>query len=469
MAVGRSLIASGVSTVESWLVALRGRRSFHLAVLLLLAIPPHAVLFGAARHHEMWDTASYMMPARSLASGSGYVAPARVSHSMPDLNRSDAPLVPETIRTPGYPAFLALFIRGGVQLERAVAVQHALHVILVLGAYLFLATVTGERGFAFLAAALYAVWPPTIRLADQLVSEPLFSLVFLPSIALLLRAAITPRGAVAAASAAALLAGGAVLVRPAALYYAVAGAIFLAIFARRRRLALAVVFLLLSQLIPGAWAVRNHRATGVLTVSSLTGESALFFKAAGALAVQGRGTWYALTAVPFQDDFYRSVLKERHRLLAEATESFSRQELDAMHHAELARRYSALAAGVVRENIPELAMMAAGSVIHMLSGVFWQPAVEMSFHPRWRPELSILAALFFAFAAAGIGPLWRRHRELAALSIVTIVYFLAVSAGSEADFRLFEPVSVPYLVLASAGLLRAGGVWRRRAPSSSRT
>jgi hypothetical protein len=446
------MLGQTASRLEHWLVGSQTSSRFHLTALLLLAVPFHAVLFTAGRSHEMWDTASYLMPAQSLASGYGYVAPDRVSHSVPDLNRKDAPLKPETIRTPLYPFFLSLFLRASLSLELAIVAQHIIHIALVLGAYLFLSGFTRARGFAFLAAALYALWPSSVRLTDQLVSEPLFSLLFLPAAALLLQASIARRHAVALASVSALLLGGAVLVRPAALYYWLAGAIFLAIFARRQRLLLVVVFIGIAQLFPLAWAARNHYATGVFTVSSLTGESALFFKAAGAMAVKDRGPWYAFTAVAFQDDFHRSVLQQRRRLLAEVASATGSEVLHAMHHAERAQKYARLAAARLKDHPTEFVMMALGSVIHMFLSTLWQPAVEMTLHPRWRPHLMLLAAVLAMASLRGLVLLWRRHRRLAALAMITIAYFAAVSAGSEADYRLLEPASLPYLILIAAGV-----------------
>jgi 4-amino-4-deoxy-L-arabinose transferase-like glycosyltransferase len=452
MAEGWLALEKAALRFERWLVITSTSPRLHLTILLLLAIPFHAVVFTADRSREMWDTESYLMPARSLAAGLGYVAPDRVSHALPDLNRKDSPLKPETIRTPLYPAYLALFLQSPLTLEMAVLVQHLIHIVLVLAAYLFLAAMTGDRRTAFLAAALYALWPASVRLSDQLVSEPLFSLFFLPAAALLLKAAVARRNAIAPAALSALLVGGSVLVRPAALYYFLAAALFLALFARRRRFLLVLVFVALSQVVPLAWAARNHHATGVFTVSSLTGESALFFKAAGALAVKDRGAWYAVSALAIQDDFYRNVLQERRRLLAEVAAGTGSEALHEMHHAQRSQRYVRLAAERLRAHPLEFVTMALGSVAHMFLSTLWQPAVEMNLHPRWRPQLMLLAAVLAMLAVRGLVITWRRDRRLAALALVTVAYFAAVSAGSEADYRLLEPASLPYLLLIAAGL-----------------
>jgi len=68
----------------------------------------------------------------------------------------------------------------------------------------------------------------------------------------------------------------------------------------------------------------------------------------------------------------------------------------------------------------------------------------------------VLASLFLA--VAGVVVLWRRDRALAILIAATVLYFLGISAGGEAEARFRVPVVPEICVAAAVGLeaLRRG-------------
>src|SRR5437764_14218075 len=74
--------------------------------------------------------------------------------------------------------------------------------------------------------------------------------------------------------------------------------------------------------------------------------------------------------------------------------------------------------------------------------------------------LDAFTAALFVFAAIGAAALWKRDRDLAAMIIATIVYFLLISAGGEAESRLRVPVITQYMIAAACAWVRV----RPRAP-----
>src|SRR5215212_2429332 len=76
------------------------------------------------------DSPLYRTLAQNLAAGRGFVAPDRVSLSVPEPG-PPRPDVPSAIRAPGYPLFLA-FLRD----PAATAVQRALRIAVAGGLYL---------------------------------------------------------------------------------------------------------------------------------------------------------------------------------------------------------------------------------------------------------------------------------------------------------------------------------------------
>jgi lipopolysaccharide/colanic/teichoic acid biosynthesis glycosyltransferase len=229
-------------------------RSQATTAILGLTILARVALAGAAFAHTrdaslFWsaDTATYLAPATSLARGA-----------------FEAFGEPEIRRTPGYP----LLLLPGVLLGHVTAVTIALQLLLAAASawlvHRLALLLCGAPAIAFCAAVLYALEPLSLLLSLKLLSETLFTFLFLASLYAWLRHFERPAWGVLLASAAGLSA--AVYVRPTAYYLPLVVAAFLAVAPRwritRRSLASAAVFLLLCAGLIGAWQLRNRAAAG---------------------------------------------------------------------------------------------------------------------------------------------------------------------------------------------------------------
>ena len=65
------------------------------------------------------------------------------------------------------------------------------------------------------------------------------------------------------------------------------------------------------------------------------------------------------------------------------------------------------------------------------------------------------------FAVIGAAALWRRDRDLAAMIIATVVYYLLISAGGESESRFRVPVVPQYMIVAAVGVEAVKRVWGR--------
>jgi 4-amino-4-deoxy-L-arabinose transferase-like glycosyltransferase len=171
------------------------------------------------------------------------------------------PFTPTIRRSPVYPVFLALLHLSGAGAPFQIAIAQAVVGALCCPLVFYLAKqVTTERRAA-LAACFYAVFPSSLILVSNVLSETLFTLLLLSSVALTVaggrrRSATVIAGAGAALSLSALC-------RPIAFPLA---AIFTFILALRFSRRLAVVFALGFALTLAPWAIRTSLVSRSFTL-----------------------------------------------------------------------------------------------------------------------------------------------------------------------------------------------------------
>ena len=112
---------------------------------------------------------------------------------------------------------------------------------------------------------------------------------------------------------------------------------------------------------------------------------------------------------------------------------------------------------------PAAELTIRGLLVNLFDSDWEAVAIESSLSPEIiRLAVGALPVIVFAFATIGAIDLWRRDRALALMIVITAVYFIGISAGSEAEARFRVPV-IPQLAIAAA----ASG-WPKAMSASSR-
>jgi hypothetical protein len=378
-----------------------------LLVVAALVVAAHVAWFFAFRWESTPDTKEYAAAARSLRDGRGFL---------------DARGAPETGRTPGYPLLVAAL---ALRPNAIAIVQHALIVAVALMTAWFL---RGRPRAAIAALALIGFDPALFAAATLLMTEALF--VFVMQAGALALLAAMRRGSPAIAAAAGVLIGFAPLVRPIAIVVALPLIAIAAIASRARTAAVTLAFALPALLLPSLWVLRNERATGVATLSTVAGANMLYWRAAGTLA---------MNELP----------------------GFVAGRDETAYHVRffsIQRTIRGNAVGIIAAHPAAFVRCAINGDLHML----FDPEPHLPMHAGF-PERDVLFVVLVAMriamvaaAVAGIVALWRIDRAAAMLCGAMIVYFLVLSAGPEANFlstRFRAPI-VPFESMAAAFAVR---------------
>jgi 4-amino-4-deoxy-L-arabinose transferase-like glycosyltransferase len=185
------------------------------------------------------------------------------------------------VRTPGYPLFLAAFyfVFGDAPWVVLLfqAFLSAAAVLLVYG----LARAALPRKVALIAALLYAIEPHSIMYAATLLTDSVFTFVFLASVLALVLA--LRRKSIGLAAAGGALLGLATLFRPITQAFPVVALAVIVIYAGIRwrfRLATAATFAVAFVVVLSPWLYRNYATYGHASLSSIDGYNLLFYNAA---------------------------------------------------------------------------------------------------------------------------------------------------------------------------------------------
>jgi len=390
-------------------------------LLFVFTLAIHLVYFHYSNQDFFYpDSATYQIPARNLAHGLGFV---------------DEHLAAETMRTPGYPLFLALF---GTNMAAVVFVQHLFAALLAAAVFVVALRWSGRRAIALTAALLFALDTPAIHCANKVLTESLFATVFFATFLGVL-AVRTNRGAALAGIATGVL----VLIRPVAMFWFIVVALYFLISSRRRLIA---VYAICALALPLAWGIRNRVRTGVLTVSSIAGANLLEYRAAGALAIL--------------DDYdFPDALRDRQNELLEEADELAQRSEHVADAGDLPHAVRSRYLGIIGRRV--LLQHPFGAILITLHGfemnVFdsdWDAMHIVSRVPAsiLRMSLDALTAIEFLLAICGIAWLWRRDRTLALFIGLTLIYFLGISAGGESEARFRVPMMPPYAIAAALGL-----------------
>lgn len=381
------------------------RRRLDLVLIVAVAAVANFVyLYCSDGDYFYPDSFTYLGPAKMLLSGHGF---------------SIEPGLPDLLRTPVYPLFLAAF---GARVVPVIVFQHLLNVALAVAIYFF--ALRQGRFVAIAAALMFAVDPVSIHYVNKVLTETLFTVLLFIVFALAGRATVTSG----------LLTGILVLTRPVAIAYFVV----LAILRGWRRST--AVFVVAALVLPLAWMVRNRIAGGDFTISTIGAANLLMHRAAGAMAMADEG------------DFDKDLLTEQHDLQQEVNDLIVENEhTDDVSQGVRAKYYRKLARRVILEHPVAFTLLTLRGLLVNVFDSDWDAIMIVSRIESRTIQIALDAfvAVVTALAVLGVIVLWRRDRALALLIAGTAGYFLLISAGGEAEARFRVPV-VPQIAIAAA-------------------
>jgi hypothetical protein len=360
----------------------------------------------------------------------------------------DASGQPETRYTPGYPAFLAVFLAAGAGYAGAIAAQHVIWIALACAAVWLVQRASGSPAAAAAAGLVTVLDLPGVQSSISVLSESLAALTIAGAVCSTLLAirAATAAAAWRWAACAGALAGATALVRPIAIALGVPLAIALWIFADRRwRLAAGVLLLGAFAVLPALWTVRNARVAGVPTLSSLAGINLLHFRAAATLAIRDPGGIDA-NLIQRRDELERRACAR--------LEAHYQRPCAAITWAERSGTYSAIAWPVLLGDPLATAQQAARAFGMILFGGGANLLAELT---GLGERATRLICLGYTVPLAGLALLgvpywWKRDRALTCLVLFTLVYMFGMALGAEAYSRFRVPVIPLYAILAAGGI-----------------
>jgi 4-amino-4-deoxy-L-arabinose transferase-like glycosyltransferase len=264
---------------------------FLLVIVILLRI---SVLFFAYSHPERTftnDSPSYIEPAQFLLRDHAYTHPS-------------------ALRTPAYPLFLAgIFALFGEQPFYVVLAQVLIGLATIFFTYKMSSDLfpgqNGLQGILLLGLGLESILSPFYLMTETLFT---FLLVLIAFSLLRYKRSLKIGWALAAAVFSAL----AILCRPIALYLPVL-ILFFFIWANRQKWLVAVrtgaVYLLVTVMLVIPWVVRNNYVVGLPIVSSITGDSLLFYSA-NALRAHENGITFFESQGQLFEEFEQRAMQE---------------------------------------------------------------------------------------------------------------------------------------------------------------
>lgn len=424
-------------------------KRLHLLFIAAIAILFHLGAMVSSRPILTADSNSYIRPARFLLQTGRFVSYDYFTYVIPD--ETARPVRAETIRTPVYPLLLAAFLRTPLDLPGVVFLQHVLAIGISLIVYLLTSHATRSSTAALFAGVIAATHPTAVAVANQIMTETLAAALILGAL-IALRRSLERRSA-AWAAASGLLLGVATLTRPVALYLPL---LLIPLFwAQARRAVPVVIFAVSSLLLPALWAARNARETGVATISSISGDNLLFYRAGGSLVIDTLPAREALIALQLQHGFYNKLNREWPALYSRAMDLARSEGADtaALNHAQRAVYFRRVAFPILRDHPRAALAMSVSGFIELFWNSLAMTAADHGVDYRTACLIFIPAAwAASAFGAIGLVALWKRDRRLAALCGTTLFYFAVISSGPEVEPRFLVPILPLYAIVIGIGL-----------------
>ncbi len=391
------------------------------------------------------DSPTYINPAENLLEHGAFL---KGSH--PDL-------APETVRTPGYPVFIALsYLLLGRRVESVIALQLLLGALFPILAWKTVEELGGGERVKRLAAWLSAFDPLLLIYTVNVLTEELYALMIALTVLLTLR--LVKRPSLPLLLISSLFSSFQAFVRPVGLYLPFILFLYLAL---RRRFKEGVILLLISYALVFGWMYRNYRETGVFEFSTISGANMLFYRAAYVLQFETKESW-----VSVQERLRRELesqaqgLNEAEKLTLAKRMGF---KLILSHPLSALKALSRGALGVLIDPGGSYYLVAfkaykpGSGILNRLYELGFLRFIALLWRDyRYVFLVNFSFGLYFLFLyIASLWGLWRNrfNPDIWLLFLISL-YFVLISAGPEAYSRFRVPFEILIIVLSSLGLER---------------
>ena len=424
-----------------------------LAGVVRLIVPLSALaVHGNPQVFFSPDTNSYVRPAQALVEHGSFTTTPGGSV--------------EIRRTPGYPLLLTL----GVLADRIAAVTIAVQILLGTATVWMVALLarrvigagTGDAShFSLWAAAAYALDPLSILYPSLLLTETLFTAVFVVHLLALLRFLETR--AVGTAALAGVLAAASTFVRPVAYFWPFVATAIMLCTLRRAGIRGCATFLVLAVLPCVLWAVRNDVQGGYFGFSAIRDRNLYSYNAAAVLA--------RIEGARFDD--VRTRLDARLEELEEAggldtyakrAEYMGREGLRIIRDhpvAFLEVHLSGIVRVIIDPGFTQYLRLYGGQRMSGLTMAtdhgLWTAFTRLA---RGHPTLLVGSLAFLVVVviqlslfALGVVRVWRTRTLVAMVLLGAVAYFLVVSGGPIGHSRFRHPMMPIICIFAGVGLV----------------
>jgi 4-amino-4-deoxy-L-arabinose transferase-like glycosyltransferase len=359
------------------------------------------------------DSPGYDRIARNFLSGRGFVEDnGMVAH-----------------RTPLYPFMLAvLFMFFNHNFQAVYLVQILMDVLCVYVTYRIAQTVFGNEMVGLYSALFYAFYPTFIVNAITLLTETLFTLLFLSSVFMSLRALDTQSVRYFFASGLAL--AGSALCRPVTLGFIPFFLVYVFYNVRTPHLLKRVFLVMVTTVaffvavVP--WGIRNYRLLNVFVPSTTS---------------VGHHFFYAQTPIVLDQNLWGETT---YPMYYKALEKLDQERLDTLPEAEADKQLKMLAVQVIRAHPFQYAFISVNRLLRLWLNVGYGYQPSLFAWVICFGQIGILISAFYAWVF--LPGLWRKRY---ALLVLSIVYITLVHSFVHAAYRYVVPV-MPFVLMLSA-------------------